>query len=826
MKSMMKRTTIREIKGSFGRYVAILAIIALGVGFFSGIKITKEAMVKTISDFYDEKNFYDLHLLSTLGYTEENVEAFGSEEDVSYAEGSYIFDVIYEGIGDSEEVLKTFSMPENVNGIELSEGRLPENENECVVDAKMSDIEIGDTISMTDDNSEDTLDSFANKEFTVVGKVYSSYYINYERGTTTLGNGKINGFIYVDESAFDCDYFTDVFICFSGDYELYSDEYEDFIDEKTDEWDDICYEQVTLRYHDLLTDAGLPSEMADEMSIDDEASVTYYILDRNTNIGYVCFESDSDIVDGVAKVFPVFFILVAALVCMTTMNRMVEEQRTQIGVLKALGYSRSSIMGKYLFYSGSAAVTGCILGYFLFTYVFPKVIWYAYQMMYIGIDLEYVFNWQLAVISLVVSLLCSIGTTWLSCRHELGETAANLMRPKSPKAGKRIFLERITFVWKRMKFLHKVSARNIFRYKKRFFMMILGIGGCSALVLTGFGMKDSIADFAEQQYSEIEIYDASVVMSCEPDTAELEELTEIFDEKLDEYTFAATSSWELVTDDSVKSINMVILSEPENADDFIDFHTSDGVRISYPETGEAVINNYIADLYDISVGDTVTVRDSDMNEITATVSAIYKNYVYNYIYISSETYEEQMGEAPEFKTIYININDELDGHEVSAEILAEDIVSSVTLNSDTEERLANMMQSLDYIVLMVIICAAALAFIVLYNLTNINITERIREIATIKVLGFFKNETSAYVFRENRILTAIGIAFGIVVGIFLHRFVMTQIKVDMVCFDTYIAPISYVYSIVLTFVFNFLVNRVMSVKLEKINMAESLKSVD
>ncbi len=826
MKSMMKRTTFREIKGSFGRFAAILAIIALGVGFFSGLKITQEAMVNTVSDFLDEKNFYDLRLVSTIGYTEDNVDAFADEDDVEYAEGNYIFDVVYEGIGESEAVLKTYSIPENINGIELTEGRLPENENECVIDERLEGVEIGDTITMTDDNSDDTLDNFASTEFTVVGKAYSSYYINFERGTTSLGNGKISGFVYVDEAAFDCDYYTDVFICFDDDFELYADEYDDYIEDKEEEWDDICYEQVELRYQDLLVDSGIPSEMAEEMSIDDDDSISYYILGRDTNTGYVCFESDSAIVDAVAKVFPIFFFLVAALVCMTTMNRMVEEQRTQIGVLKALGYGRASIMGKYLFYSGSAAIIGCVVGYFGFTYVFPKVIWYAYQMMYISIDLEYVFNWKLAVISLVVSLLCSMGTTWFSCRNELSETAASLMRPKSPKAGKRIFLERITPIWKRMKFLHKVSARNIFRYKKRFFMMILGIGGCTALLLTGFGIKDSIADFATQQYAEVEIYDVALSLSDEPDSDELEELEEVFDEKVDSYTLVATSSWDLVTNDGVKTINMVIMEEPDDVEDYIDFHTSDGEVVAYPEEGEAVINNRISNDYDIAVGDEITVRDSDMNEITVTVSGIYKNYVYNYIYISSETYEEQMDETLEYKTMYININEEYDVHEVTADILDESIVSSATLNADTEETLSTMMESLNYIVLMVIVCAAALAFIVLYNLTNINITERIREIATIKVLGFFKKEASDYVFRENWILTAVGAAIGLVVGVFLHRFVMAQIKVDMVSFDTYIAPISYVYSIILTFLFNFLVNRVMSRKIDKINMAESLKSVD
>jgi putative ABC transport system permease protein len=904
MKSMLKRTTTREIKSSFGRYFAILAIVALGVGFFAGLKMTKPFMMKTVGDFLQEKNFYDLHLMSTIGYDEDDVAAFADQEQVEYAEGVYSFDALYSGIGENEVVLKTMSLPENVNGILLMEGRMAEADNECVVDAKMSDVEIGDTISLADTNDEDTMEVFTCGEFTVVGKVSSSLYINFERGTTSIGNGKISGFVYVEPEIFDCDYFTDVYVCFNQELELYSDEYNDFIDEKKTAWEDVCQERTELRYNKLhedivnevtdeisdevheqalaeadaeaenqaqeyvdaqmsqsmLVDAAYVEELRSQMyqealeeakkdaeaqaleeadkEIEKQASeyaddtlgeledVDYYILGRNTNIGYACFESDADIVNEIAKVFPVFFILVAALVCMTTMNRMVEEQRTQIGVLKALGYSETAIMGKFMFYSGSAALLGCIIGYAAGTYAFPQVIWTAYHMMYIKLDLKYIFSAELAVISLVVALLCSMGTTWLSCRYELSETASNLMRPKSPKAGKRVLLERIPFIWKRLKFLHKVSVRNIFRYKKRFFMMIIGISGCTALLLTGLGINDSISGFAEKQYEEIQVADGSITLKDNMDSSVSNSLTDTLDKLAADYDFVSETSWDLVISKSIKTINLVVMEKPENIGYYMDFHSDDNQSIAYPGENEAVINNAIADLYDISVGDEVTIRDSDMNEICVTVSGIFANHVYNYIYISPETYEQQMGKTPEYNTVYIDYNSDVDVHEAAAEIMKDKHVTATTLNKDTEERLTKMMSSLDYVVLLVIICAAALAFIVLYNLTNINITERIREIATIKVLGFFKNETASYVFRENRVLTAIGIVIGLVLGVFLHRFVMAQIHVDMVSFDSYIAPISYVYSIIMTFIFNFLVNRVMAVKLEKINMAESLKSVD
>ena len=846
MKSMMKRTTMREIKNSFGRFFAILAIVSLGVGFFSGLKITKPAMIKTINDFLREKNFFDLHLMSTLGFDDEDVDDFSKEADVRLVEGAYMLDALYTGISDSENVLKTISLPDAINNVRLINGRMPDDRSECIIDSRITDISIGDKICLSKENDEDTYNLLDVKEFTVVGTAESSYYINFERGTTSIGNGKILGFMYAMPEAFDCDYYTDVFVCFNHDYEIFSDEYEDYIDDKKEVFEDVCKTVVDADYEDMVDD--VKAELEDQLSVQMGGNVDFtipqlaellqetidenipepdsYVLDRNTNVGYVCFESDSNIVNSISKVFPVFFILVAALVCMTTMNRMVEEQRTQIGVLKALGFSEASIMGKFLFYSGSAAIIGCIIGYFVGTYVFPAVIWTAYHIMYLSLDIYYIFDYKLALISLAVSVICSLGITWLSCRYELTETAACLMRPKAPKTGKRVMLEKIPFIWQRLKFLHKVSVRNIFRYKKRFFMMILGISGCTALLLTGFGINDSIAGFAKKQYEEILISDGSIVLKREMDASAENELTELLDDISEKYSFVSDTTWDLVSDKKVKPINLAIMEEPDDIGAYLDLHTEKDEAIAYPQNGEAVISNAIANIYGISVGDDILIRDSSMNEINVKVSGIFINHVYNYVYISPETYTYQLGKEPSYKTIYINFKENDDVHVASSEIMKNSDVVSVTLNSDTKERLTKMLSSLDYIVLLIIICAAALAFIVLYNLTNINITERIREIATIKVLGFFKKETSSYVFRENFVLTSLGIVVGLVLGIFLHAFVMNQIHVDMISFDTYIAPLSFLYSIAFTFVFNFGVNRVMSVKLDKINMAESLKSVD
>ena len=550
-----------------------------------------------------------------------------------------------------------------------------------------------------------------------------------------------------------------------------------------------------------------------------------YVLGRDTNIGYVCFESDSNIVEGIANVFPVFFFLVAALVCITTMNRMVEEQRTQIGVLKALGYGEFTIITKYMFYSGSAALAGALIGFLGGTWIFPRVIWTAYGIMYRLEPLVYVFDGTLAVISLLVALFCSVGTTWLSCRMELSEVAAQLMRPKAPKAGKRVFLERIPFIWKRLKFLKKVSVRNIFRYKKRLVMMVLGISGCTALLVTGFGIKDSIANVASQQFGEIQTYDLSISFSEEmtkEDTTWLEEQG-IMD---DQYALVMEKTMDIVTDAGRKSVNLVVLKDSDSMSSYINLHRADGEPIAFPGAGEVVLTEKIAENLKVGVGDTITLQDDKMESIVVKVSGISRNFVYNYAYIDNATYLDNMGGLPEYRTAYLNLLEEQDAHVLAAALMKGENVTGVTVNADTMERFDSMMKSLDLIVVVVILCAAGLAFIVLYNLTNINITERIREIATIKVLGFYPRETSSYVFRENTLLTAMGTVVGLVLGYFLHRFVMSQINIDMIAFDVHILPISYLYSVILTFLFAWLVNRMMSGKLEKISMTESLKSVD
>lgn len=983
MKSMMKRTTIREIRHSFGRYFAILAIVALGVGFFAGLKVTKKAMVVTVDHYLAEGQFYDFRLLSTLGFEESDVDAFKKKENVRFVEGAVSADIIFVNDAGSDTVIKAHSLTENINKVVLLSGRMPQQADECVVDSNLfSEEAIGTTITFSQNNNEDDLERFSYQDYKITGIVQSPNYVQFERGNTSIGNGKISGFIYLLREGFAMDYHTEIYVKFNEDYPIYSDVYKEYIEGVQDTWKIYCEEQADRRYQSILGDANeeydeaqikfdnektsalkelsdaekklqdaeteiesgeeqlrdaekeiakndaaiklkeeelstaqvtldeqkqklallpqIPDEMAAQVALSqdqidmgkadienakkqlataaaildqkkeaikeakdkldngkqeyDEANQKYqieikdaenqlaearkeieklnkpdiYVLGRNTNVGYVCFENDSNIVDGIANVFPVFFFLVAALVCMTTMNRMVDEQRTQIGVLKALGYSDFVIMSKYLFYSGSAAVIGGILGYFLGTYFFPLVIWNTYGIMYDMGRLSYVFDGKLAIISLAVAILCSMGTTWISCGFVLKEVAAGLMRPKAPKAGKRVFLEYVPIIWCRLKFLQKVSVRNIVRYKKRFFMMILGISGCTALLVTGFGIKDSIADVALQQFQEIEVYDMSVTLQdsiSDMKDTELNTIMEALDSHHSSYLLVQSNTIDIVLNGKIKSVDMVMAQNPTEAGTFIDLHTSKGEPIAYPKVGEIVICNKIAETFHLGIGDEIILRTNTMKELKATVSGICENFVYNYVYINPLTYKNQIGE-PSYKTIYAILPDEEDAHAVAANLMKQDKVTGTTVISDMMERFLGMMDSLDYIVLVVLFCAAALAFIVLYNLNNINITERVREIATIKVLGFYKKETASYVFRENIVLTTIGCGIGLFLGKLLHSFVMHEINIDVVTFDIRINGISYLCSIGLTFTFTWIINRLMSGKLDSINMAESLKSVD
>ena len=546
------------------------------------------------------------------------------------------------------------------------------------------------------------------------------------------------------------------------------------------------------------------------------------ILDRKSNVGYNNLESSSDIVQGVSRVFPVFFILVASLVCITTMTRMIEEERTQIGTLKALGYSNAAIIGKYMFYSGSGAIIGCLVGVLAGSTIFPMILWEAYKiMLYITPGLVLTVNFWLCFAVVGVYTTVMLYVTWYCCRKALKEEPAELIRPKAPEAGKKILLEYLPF-WPRISFLNKVTIRNIFRYRQRLAMMLIGIGGCTALLLTGFGLRDSIINVVDFQFENITLYDLQVYFR----EAVTEDVAEDFREDVGpdaKYMFYHQSSVDLDANNRVKEIYMI--SGGERLSEFIDLHTGKE-QIPLPGMNEVVLSVGVAEAMGIDVGDPVVLRNSDMQTLDLKVSGIYDNHVYNYSIVSPQTIAQQWGMPPEEQMAFVRAGEGQDVHLLAAELSDSPDVMNVSVSEDMADMVRNMMDALDLVVVVIVFCAGLLAVTVLYNLTNININERVREIATIKVLGFNASETASYVFKENMTLTVAGSLLGLLLGKLLLMFVMTQIKIDMVWFKTFIMSPSYFISIGLTLFAAVAVDFVFYFKLQKINMAEALKSVE
>lgn len=944
-KALFLKLLLRDIRQNVGRFVAILLIIALGVGFFAGLSVCKAQMVATADDYLRAHKMYDFMIASSMGLDEEGLALLSTCDGLKAAEGSVSADVIVAEKDGSEHVLKAMQITERVNLPDLVSGRHPLAANECIVDSEIyPEAAIGEKIVISENNDKDTIARFSQREYTIVGRARSVQYLNFQRGTTALGNGKLTGFFYIPAEGFDVDYFTEIYLTVDAEGEIYSDQYNDAIEAAREKIEALAEAAADLRYRSIIDEinvgladarseyekgvaeleaakaeseqtladtlaeldaakraldegeatlteqenqlnaaygAGMIDEAtyqasmiqingskealeasraewqagmdayesgkkeAEEAFAESEATLAdalaeieqaeadrdaieapeVYALPRDeSNAGYISYDSDTSIVEGISTVFPVFFFLVAALVCMTTMTRLVREQRTQIGVWKALGYGNGKIMGKYMLYAGSAAAIGCVSGFAIGTVVFPQVIWTAYGMLYGFAPLIYRFSLPLALVSLAVSLICSVGTVWLVCRKEVAQMPAQAIRPVSPKAGKRIFLEYIPFLWKRMGFLVKVSLRNVFRYKKRFFMMLLGIGGCTALLVAGLGMRDSIRGLAREQYDEITVYDAEMTLTESYDVDEQTAFLSEHSEYLESAYFAYKSSTTLVTADSFKDTNLMVTDGSDISDYW---KLSDGdTTLALPQKGEILINRKLSDRLDLAVGDRVKLRDDSLREITVEISGVFENYIDNYVILSAETFEEGWGEALEYTTAFLEFNDGIDSHEAAQAIGSDEQVSLVTINSDTVDNLDKTLASLDYVVLLVIVCAGLLAFIVLFNLTNINITERIREIATIKVLGFHRSESAAYVFRESFILTGISALVGLLLGKALHAFVMSRIDVDMICFKVQVTPLSYLLAFVMTMLFAVIVNLAIYRSIDKINMAESLKSVE
>ena len=590
------------------------------------------------------------------------------------------------------------------------------------------------------------------------------------------------------------------------------------------------YQDGKKEADDKIAEAQQKIEDA-QKEVDDIETPEWIVTDRNDLPEYSDFGDNAERLKNIGKVFPMIFFLVAALISLTTMTRMVEEQRTQIGTMKALGYGKASIASKYLSYAFLATVGGSIAGVLFGEKVLPFIIIQAYGIMYwnIGDHMQLDYELQYALIASGAAVICTMGATLFSCAKTLAETPASLMRPPAPKEGKRILIERISFIWKHLSFSWKSSMRNLFRYKKRLFMTIFGIAGSMGLMLVGFGLYDSIMDIAILQYDQIQHYDAMVINDEDATDSQEKDLLKFLDgnSEIDHYTRVQLTKMTAPKEKGSVSIYVYV---PENTENFKEDVTLRDRKSheQYELTDDgAVICEKTASLIGVKTGDEITL-EKDNRKYKVKITAVTENYMGHYVYMTPPCYEKTFGEKPEYSsTVYTMKEDaESDLETLGNAILKYPAALSISYTSSTAGQVERMLGSLGAVIWVLIISAGMLAFVVLYNLNNINITERQRELATLKVLGFYDGEVSQYVFRENILLSFIGILAGAVFGIFLHRYVITTVEVDAVMFGRNIKPISFVYSGIITFGFSMFVNMVMHFKLKKINMVESLKSVE
>ncbi len=1069
----------REIKISLGRFLSILCIVAIGVAFFAGIKASAPDMKNSADTYFDKYNVQDIQVYSTIGLTKKDVAAIKKIKGVKSVQPSFSMDTLSQ-IDSTQMVIKVISygIDQKMNKIRVVEGRMPERENECLVEASSATnklygtFHIGDTIKLQSGTDEALSKSLKHTKYKIVGTCYNPNYLSYEKGSSNIGSGTVNSFIYIQNTNVLKNYYTEVDVCVKGakDLDCYSDEYFDVVDPVLKKIKKISNKQIDARIQSYQSeldekkqevndkfkdaenqfndaqnkiDSGLSEIQSNELKLQnskdqinqgwneyyanlqlldniptlqnaiaqieesekklpellsqkeqienglqqinaegdlntkrtliqnaidfidialkklenypdssdaetiriklnekkellqgqlslidqaiakkaeleailpqiqsgieeiqagvakkaelqsqlnqllnaknelnnayvslingqaqyedgvskiedaknelnksieqltlskaefniqkhdalrelsdaqleiDKMEGKWIVLDRNSHYSYRDYGACADRMDGIAKVFPVFFFLVAALVCMTTMTRMVDEQRNEMGTLKALGYSKLQIASKYIIYALIASILGSILGCSLGMYLFPTVIFNAWNTLYNIDQIKFLFQPGLILLASGSVTGITLLATLYSIYSELIEMPSQLMRPKAAKAGKKILLERISFIWKRLSFLQKVTARNIFRYKKRFFMTIIGIAGCSALLVAGFGINDSISDIVNQQYNVIYHYDATVSAKTSEITSQIKSLKGVKDVYEEDHLAVTTK-----IENKDISTTVHIISNDKKFKDFCTLFN--GNKEFDLDDSSVLISQKMATKLNKKAGDTIKIKDANNKVIKAKIKGVFTNYVGHHIYASESLYKSWNTSAKTTHIYLIKSKKTTKKFErnLGNKIMNIDGVQSVTFYSSLQKNFKDMIKSISYIVVVLVISAACLAFVVLYNLSNVNISERKREIATIKVLGFTRKEVDAYINRETILLTILGSLIGLGIGIGLHHLIMNLAEMDDIMFGRTINSISYVISFVMTIGFSAIINLFMHKKLNNIQMVESLKAVE
>lgn len=781
MKKLLKETIVCMVKTS-KRFISILVIVLLGVGFFAGIRAVAPDMKNTLDDYYEKTNMYDIYIASNYGIREDIIDKLQKKYDI---ETVYNFDAITTKKEDYATKIISYDKNNQINTPKLVKGKMPEAIDEVVIDNNYrNEIKIGDKL---------TIDSelIKNNTVTVTGYVESPLYISAERDSTNLLSGTIDYYLYMNDDNIISPVKTAAYIKLNTDESRFSKKYEEIV--KTAKKD-------------------IKKTLKEEKQTDEK----WYVLDIDSNAGFYQYEQDTQRIDNVAKVFPLVFFIVAVLICLTTMTRMVEEERSQIGTLKALGYSDISIMFKYILYAALATIIGSMIGVAIGYRILPDLCFEMYKNMYRLGNIKLSYYSSLTFQGMMIALLCTLGATIYTCRKTLKESPANLLRPVAPPPGKRVLLERIKLVWNHLSFSYKVTVRNVFRYKKRFLMTIIGIAGCTGLILAGFGLKDCIVKMVPHQYEDIFSYQAKINLNEEKTNETVDKIKE--NKQIKDILEVHEESITIDNKDTNQSVTLVI--PKDNPKEFIKLQDRK-TEEQYNLTDGLIITEKLAKLLEVEENDILKFSGTDTYK--EKVAHITENYLFHYIYLPKSLYKQD-----EYNTVLIKTKNmtEKEEKELANELKEIPGVSSITFTSSTRHVFDDTMDSFAYVSLILIVSAGALAFVVLYNLSSVNISERRRELATIKVLGFYDKEVYQYINRENTILTLIGILLGLGTGNILTMYIIKTCEIDMLMFDTTIAWPSYLYAILITMSFAILVNIILYFSLKKIDMIESLKSIE
>lgn len=869
MKKAMHKTNWREIRHSKTRFLSILGIVFLGVAFYVGLRATGPDMLKTASSYYQKQKLADVRIVSTLGWTDKDLQRI-NEIKGTKAEGRFVQEI---NLSKEDQVFRIFSYDpkQTLNRVTVVKGRLPQNAKEIVLDdrAREKGYQLNHSFNLSND---DTEEAFKNQTFKIVGFVKSPEYIeNISRGNTTVGKGSIDCFAYVFPENFKQTVYSEAVVSFQNltNTPAYSKQYDDRFSgdqkklkkhlkksataslaetkkkqqAKLDNEVEKFQQQTSLDMSIMSPEqlAGLESmnpEIAQQMEqlreqqqkIDAIPKPRYHFFSRSENPGYSEYQDNADRISSLASVFPWIFFLIAALVTLTTMTRMVEEKRNELGTFKALGYRNGEIAQKYVLYAALAGGAGTLLGLVVGFSLLPMIIFNAYGQLY---NLENVATpWYLsiALIALAVALACSVGAAWFVVRYDLKATAATLMQPKAPKNGKRIFLERVGFIWRRLSFSQKVTLRNLFRYKQRMLMTVIGIAGCMSMIITGFGLRDSIGDIVTLQFDKLWHYQATTVFTQQPTKAQeqtyVQELETI--PNYQAHLFVSMETFTVQSDEvSKQEVSLSVPKEEKSLSKFLSFkNRSSGKQYTLSNDG-VIINEKLAKLFDLKKGSHFRVKSIAGDTYKLKVAAVAENYVGHFIYMTPAYYQQLFAKQPAYNTdllLFKKTVSQKKEDQIAKQLMENPAIANVSFISKSRNVLKDTVQSLNIIMWVLIISAGLLAFIVLYNLTNINISERIRELSTIKVLGFYDGEVVRYVYRENILLTLMGIFFGLFLGKIEHQYILQTVELDMTMFSPDIQPLSYLYASLITLFFTFVVGVIMYFRLKKIDMIEALKA--